>query len=269
MGNPGFTWKKPVGATGVRTWLTAVACLILCAAPLGGCTSSLGSGLGSGTPGIFTATPADAAAGTSALSQAADKYTSIATPDSSAYKIGPMDVLDISVFKVPDLSKSVQVGQDGLINFPLIGELSVGGRTAHEVERELTHKLASNYLRSPQVNIFVREYNSQRVTVDGSVKHPGVYTLKGHMTLVQVLAMAEGVDMNVASGEVVVFRRVDGRRFAARFDVAAINDGKTEDPELYPGDVIVVDTSAGKIVLQNFLRILPAAATVAAFVPML
>ncbi len=180
-----------------------------------------------------------------------------------------MDVLDISVFNVSDLSKTVQVGQDGLINFPLVGELSAGGKTAHEVERDLTERLGKKYLHSPQVSILVKEYNSQRVTVDGSVKHPGVYTLKGHTTLVQVLAMAEGVDMNVSSGEVVVFRRIDGKRSAARFDIAAINEGKAEDPELYPGDVIVVDTSASKVALQNFLKVLPAAATAAAFVPLL
>lgn len=269
MANPGFAWKTPVDTTWVRSCIAAPAFAILCAASLGGCASSLGSSLGSGTPGTFAPTPASEAASTSALSEAADKYTSAATPGNSAYKIGPMDVLEISVFKVPDLSKTVQVGQDGLINYPLLGELPAGGKTAHDVERDLTQKLGAKYVQSPQISVFVREYNSQRVTVDGSIKHPGVYTLKGHTTLVQLLAMAEGVDMSVASGEVVVFRRIDGKRSAARFDVAAINDGKLEDPELYPGDVIVVDTSASKVALQGFLKILPAAATAAVFVPLL
>jgi polysaccharide biosynthesis/export protein len=269
MENPGFAWKNPIGKPWVKSGFVGVAFLIVCAASLGSCANSLGSSLGSGTPGTFAPTPAADAASTAALSEAADKYTSAATPGNSAYKIGPMDVLDISVFKVPDLSKLVQVGQDGLINFPLVGELAAGGKTAHELERELTQKLGAKYIQSPQVSVFVKEYNSQRVTVDGSIKHPGVYTLKGHTTLVQVLAMADGVDMSIASGEVVVFRRIDGKRSAARFDVAAINEGKAEDPELDPGDVIVVDTSASKTVMQNFLKILPAAATAAVFVPLL
>jgi polysaccharide export outer membrane protein len=229
----------------------------------------LGSNPGSGTSGTFLPTPATDAAGTSALSRAADKYTSAATPGSSAYKIGATDVVDISVFKVADLSKTVQVGQDGLINYPLVGEISAGGKTAHDVELELSRKLSAKYIQLPQVSVFIREYNSQRVTVDGSIKHPGVYTLKGHTTLVQVLAMAEGVDMNVASGEVVIFRRINGQRSAARFDVTAINDGKFDDPELQPGDVIVVDTSATKVAIQSILKVLPAAATAAAFVPLL
>jgi polysaccharide biosynthesis/export protein len=261
--------RDPVGKTGIGSGIAIIAFLIVCATPLAGCATSSDSGVESGSPVSFSPTEASAAASAANLSKAADKYTSAATPGNGAYKIGPMDVLDISVFSVPDLTKTVQVGQDGLINFPLIGEQPAAGKTAHEVEREMTQKLATKYLRSPQVSIFVKEYNSQRVTVDGSVKHPGVYTLKGQTTLAQVLAMAEGVDTNVASGEVVVFRRIDGRRSAARFDVTAINEGKTEDPELYPGDVIVVDTSASKVALQGFMKILPAAATAAAFVPLL
>jgi polysaccharide biosynthesis/export protein len=269
MGNPAFAEKAPVGTTRVRNCLVGVAFVILCAASLGACANSLGNSDGGGAAGTFTPTAADGDASTSALSKAADKYTSAATPGNSAYKIGPMDVIEISVFKVPDLSKTVQVGQDGIINYPLVGDLLAGGKAAHDVEIELKQKLGTKYMQSPQVSVFVREYNSQRVTVDGSIKHPGVFTLKGHTTLLQVLAMAQGVDMNVASGEVVVFRRIDGTRSAARFDLASINEGKAEDPELYPGDVIVVDTSTTKIALQNFLKVLPAAATAAAFVPLL
>jgi polysaccharide biosynthesis/export protein len=268
MANADLAWRTFVGTMGA-TSSTAVAFLIVGTAFLNGCANYLGSTVGSGTSGTFAPTASANVSENSAVSEAADKYTSAATPGNSAYKIGPMDVVDISVFKAPDLSKTMQVGQDGIINYPLVGELSAGGKTAHEVELELTRRLGAKYLQSPQVSVFVREYNSQRVTVDGSIKHPGVFTLKGHTTLLQVLAMAEGVDMTVASGEVVVFRRADGKRFAARFDVTAINEGKVEDPELYPGDVIVVDTSGTKIAVQTILKVLPAAATAAAFVPLL
>lgn len=204
------------------------------------------------------------------MAQAADKYTAAATPGNNAYKIGPSDLLEISVFKVSDLSKlSFIVSEDGTINFPLIGVIPAGGETARDVEREIAEKLGEKYLRSPNVTVLVKEYNSQRVTVDGSVKKPGVYTLKGKTTLTQILAMAEGVNIDVASGDVVIFRRVDGKRYAGRFDVNAINDGKAEDPELQPGDVLVVDTSGTKLAFQTFLRALPLAATTAMFVPLL
>ena len=86
-------------------------------------------------------------------------------PTTSGYKIGAMDVLDISVFQVPELTKSVQVADTGTINLPLLGEVEVAGRTAQQVERDLTTKLGAKYLQNPQVTVFVKEYNSHQVTI--------------------------------------------------------------------------------------------------------
>ena len=217
--------------------------------------------------GSFVATPA--AEHTGALAQAADKYTAGATPGNSAYKIGPLDVLDVQVFQVPDLTRSMQVADTGTINYPLVGEMQASGKTAHQLELDLTKKLGDKYLQSPQVTVFVKEYNSQRVTVSGSVKNTGIYPIKGQTTLMQMLALAGDVDNNVASGDVVIFRTINGKRSAARFDFDSIRTGKTQDPELQPGDVIVVDTSPAKVALQNFLRVLPVAGAAATFVPIL
>ena len=117
----------------------------------------------------------------------------VATPANSAYEIGPLDVLDISVFQVPDLTKSVQVSDTGTINLPLVGEIAVAGRTAQEVERDLTSRLGAKYLQNPQVTVYVKDYNSQRVTVTGAVSKPGVYPIKGRTSLMQVVAMAGGL----------------------------------------------------------------------------
>jgi polysaccharide export outer membrane protein len=197
--------------------------------------------------------------------QAADKLTAVAKPGNSAYKIGPLDVLAISVFKVPDLDKAVQVAEDGTINYPLIGDIRAAGRTAHELEHDLAQKLGGKYIKNPQVAVFVREYNSQRVTISGSVKNTGVYPLKGNMTLMQVLSLAGDVNTDIASGEIMVFRTTDGRRTAARFDIDSIKQGKTEDPVMQPGDVIVVDTSAAKVAFANFMKVVPLAGTAALF----
>ena len=213
----------------------------------------------------FAPTAASPGQANAAAIQAADKLTAVAKPGNSAYKIGPLDVLTISVFKVPDLDKAVQVAEDGSINYPLIGDVTAAGKTAHELERDLTQKLGAKYLKNPQVTVFVKEYNSQRVTVSGSVKNTGVYPLKGNMTLMQVLALAGDVNNEIASGEVMVFRTTDGRRTAARFDFDSIKSGKTEDPLMQPGDVIVVDTSATKVAFANFLKVVPVAGTAAIF----
>lgn len=180
------------------------------------------------------------------------------TPGSTAYKIGPLDVLDISVFKVPELSKSVQVADVGTVNLPLVGEVSAAGRTAREIEQDLVQRLGTRYLRDPQVTVFVKEYNSQRITVEGAVKKPGVFPYKGRTTLLQSIAMAEGLDAT-SDSNVIVFRTTDGKRAAARFDLAGIRGGKVGDPQLESGDVVVVETSAMKEVFQNLIKAAPLA----------
>lgn len=200
-----------------------------------------------------------------AASHAADALTSVATPGNSAYKIGPLDTLEIQVFKVPDLNKVVQVAENGEINFPLVGDTPAAGKTARELEHDLTHKLGAKYLRDPHVSVLVREYNSQRVTVSGSVKTSGVYSIKGNTSLMQVIAMAGDVDTATDSGNVVIFRTIDGRRSAARFDIDNIRAGKADDPQVQPGDVVVVDTSTTKVALRNILTALPLATTAAVF----
>ena len=193
------------------------------------------------------------------LRAAADSLTSAATPGNSAYKIGPLDVLDVTVFKVKDLSSSVQVAEAGTINLPLVGEKPAAGRTAQQVERDLEKRLGAKYLRSPQVTVYVKEYNSQRLTVEGAVKAPGIFPLKGKTTLLQCIAMAQGQDQNTASSTVLVFRQAAGERAVARFDVDEIRSGKAEDPIMHQGDVIIVDTSTAKVAFNNIVKVLPVA----------
>lgn len=222
-------------------------------------------------PGVaFPVTTASTSPGPSSLNSAessspeSEAFTAVSTPGNTAYKIGPQDVLDISVFKVPELSKSVQVADSGTVNLPLVGEIPAAGKTAQEVERDLTGKLGAKYLQSPQVTVFVKEYNSQRVTIEGAVKKPGVYPVRGKTSLLQFVAMAEGLDP-AAQDEIVVFRQVDGTRVAGKFDVEDIRAGRSQDPAIREGDVIVVTSSGMKAAWQTFLKAVPAAASVAMF----
>lgn len=166
-------------------------------------------------------------------------------------------MLEISVFRVPELSTTVQVADTGTINLPLIGEVPASGRTAKEVEQDVTTRLGEKYLQNPQVTVFIKEYNARRFTVDGSVKKPGVYPLRGRTSLLQAITIAEGLDNDRASGDVVVFRQVNGQRTAARFNLNEIRDGTAKDPLIESGDVIIVDDSTAKVVLHNVLRVLP------------
>lgn len=214
---------------------------------------------GDTTAGAATATAALTQPG---LTQAATQLTASSKPGTTAYKIGPLDVLEVSVFKVPDLSKTVQVADSGTINLPLVGEVPAAGLTAQEVERDLTKKLGSKYLQNPQVTVFVKEYNSQRVTVEGAVRKPGVYPIRGSSTLLQMIATAEGVT-ELADNDVAVFREVNGKRMAAKFNLSDIRSGQTPDPPLQQGDTVIISTSALAAAYQNLLKALPIGSFVA------
>jgi polysaccharide export outer membrane protein len=181
--------------------------------------------------------------------------TAVSTPGNVAYKIGPQDVLDISVFKVAELSKPAQVSEAGTINFPLIGEVPAAGKTARELEKDLTGLLGAKYLQNPQVAVVVKEFNSQRITVEGAVRKPGVFPMQGGMSLLQAVAHAQGLDQ-LSDNTVVVVRNSGGRRAAARFDLDNIREGTTQDPQLQAGDIVIAGTSALKEGL-SFLKAFP------------
>lgn len=177
------------------------------------------------------------------------------------YRIGPLDILDINVFQVKDLTlEKVQVDATGQILLPLIGKITAGGKTTAELSAEIASKLQEKYLQAPQVSVLVVEAASQKVTVDGAVVEAGVFELKGRTTLLQAVAMAKGPARNANLHRVVVFRQIDGRRNAALFDLGAIRKGQADDPEIRGDDVIVVDSSALKGFWREAIGALPAMA---------
>ncbi len=182
---------------------------------------------------------------------------STVTPGSDGYRIGPQDVLEISVFQAPELAKSVQVAETGMINLPLVGDVQAGGVTARQLEQDLKAKYGTRYLQNPQITVFIREFNSQRVTLEGAVERPGVYPYRGPSTLLQLVASAGGMKEVADGSEVMVFRTANGRKEAARFDVDAIKSGRASDPAILQGDVVIVGTSAIKKLYQDVLKSLP------------
>jgi polysaccharide export outer membrane protein len=109
------------------------------------------------------------------------------------YKIGPQDLLEITVFDVEKLNKTVRVSGQGNINLPLLGVLKVKGLTVEELEREIRSLLAEKYIKDPQVNVLIKEYRNQQITVMGAVKNPGVYDVTGSKMILDMLAVAGGL----------------------------------------------------------------------------
>jgi polysaccharide export outer membrane protein len=128
------------------------------------------------------------------------------------YVLGPEDVINIDVFNVPELSKTVRVANDGQITLPLIGRVQAAGLTAEQLRQELAEKWGENYLQDPQVTVFVSEFRAKPVSVIGAVEKPGLYPLTGQRTLIEMLSMAGGFGKKNTSpaGRTVLITRKSG-----------------------------------------------------------
>lgn len=173
------------------------------------------------------------------------------------YRIGPLDTLEVSVFHVDGLNRTVQVDSSGQINLPLIGGIAAMGKTAPQLADDIASELGRKYLQSPQVTVFVSKSQSQKFTIDGAVREPGVYDITGRMTLLQAIATAKGVDQTAQLKHVVIFRMVNAKRMAAVVNLANVRNGQADDPQIYASDVIVVAGSNSQRVLRNIIGITP------------
>jgi polysaccharide export outer membrane protein len=230
-----------------RPWQFVI--LLLASATLAACASSSSHSMRDGTASAVVVTdklgPPDTTADSGAFTGASD------------YRVGPQDLLEVSVFQVPDLNRTVRVNSGGEISLPLIGSVRAGGRTVKELEQDIAGKLDAAYLQSPQVTVFVKEFTSQRVTMEGALAKPGIYPLTGRTTLLQAIAMAQGLEDDADTRGVVIFRTIDGKRQGAVFDVRAIRGGDMEDPEIFGDDIVVVDQSGSQTALRRFIESMP------------
>lgn len=182
--------------------------------------------------------------------------------NTTSYYVGPFDRLIIDVFGIEELSqREVQVDASGRISFPLIGTISVSGMTPGEIEQEFAQKLVAQYIRSPQVTVNLKETLSRVVTVEGEVEKPGLYPVVGRMTLLRAIATAEGTTEFTQYNDIVVFRIVDGKDYAALYDLEAIRHGAYRDPDIYAGDIVMVGESRGRRLFKDILATTPALLT--------
>jgi polysaccharide biosynthesis/export protein len=173
------------------------------------------------------------------------------------YKISPLDTLKITVFQVPDLSGDFEVDLTGHIALPLVGNVKAVDLTTVQLDERLTQLLGAKYLQSPDVSVGVKESSTRVVTVDGSVTMPGVFPINRQVTLLQVIAMARGINDNANPRRVAIFRQIDGQRMAAAFDLVRIRRGEAEDPLVYSGDIVVVDGSGLRAIQREIMSALP------------
>ena len=158
-----------------------------------------------------------------------------------AYQIGPEDVLDISVWKEPDVSRVVPVRPDGRISLPLINDVQAAGSSPQQLAKTISEKLRK-YLNEPQVTVIVTQINSQRVFVVGEVLKAGAFPLIPGMTVLQALSSAGGFTTFADVKKIHVMRLHDGKHVELPFNYREVLKGDNADQniKLEPGDTVVV-----------------------------
>lgn len=176
---------------------------------------------------------------------------------STDVRIGPMDLIEISVFGAPDLDDSYQVDFEGKLKLPLIGSVHASGLTAAQLAANLETRLSERYLQNADVTVRIAESRKRFMTVDGSVKNPGMYPVEGQLTLMQAIALSGGATESANIRRVVVFRQIEGKRHAAAFDLRDIRRGEAEDPLVYANDIVVMDGSEARRTYGDIIRSAP------------
>ncbi|QNM83191.1 polysaccharide export protein [Sphingomonas sabuli] len=183
--------------------------------------------------------------------------TTVSAALEGGYRIAPMDKLAIRVFGMDDLTGDYQVDLRGNISLPLIGEVPAMDKTPAELDTVLTDRFGEKYLQNPDVSVGIKEATGHNITVDGSVEKPGTYPVVGPMTLMQAVALAQGTDEFANLRRVAVFRTIDGTRKAAAFDLVSIRRGEMPDPQVYSGDIVIVDGSSIKQAQKKLIQAFP------------
>jgi polysaccharide biosynthesis/export protein len=164
----------------------------------------------------------------------------VITPDDGDYKIGPEDILDISVWKNEELSRTVPVRPDGKVSLPLVNDIQAAGLTPSRLRQELTRRL-SEYVPSPEVAVIVREVHSAKVSVVGAVRSPGRYEVRSPATVLELIALAQGFTDFASRDRIVVLRQNGGKPTRINFNYRKIADGTDQDNFfVQAGDIIVV-----------------------------
>ena len=159
------------------------------------------------------------------------------------YALGPLDKLQIEVTGMPDSRREVTVDAQGFLAYPMAGSIEVAGLTPSQVSSLLERRMRENFVRDPKVQVNLVESTSNTITLDGAVRQPGVYPVYRGLSLMQAVAQAGGESNLAQASSIMLIREVDNAEYIGIYDLRAIRYGNYDDPEIYPGDKIVIDES--------------------------
>jgi polysaccharide biosynthesis/export protein len=177
----------------------------------------------------------------------------------AARAIVPGDLLDVTVFAAPELSRIVRVGSDGTISLPLLGPLQAMGRSPHELEIAVQDTLRRTYMRDPKVLVEVKEAAAQPVYVVGEVIQPGAFVPSGEdrLTVLRAVAVAKGMKPTAAQERVIVLRpQPNADPLQIRINVGEVVKGRVPDFSLLPNDVVYVPKNSERAVALGVVNAL-------------
>ena len=157
------------------------------------------------------------------------------------YQLGPEDVIEISVWKEPDLTKQIAIRPDGKISYPLIGEVQAAGKTVKELREEISKRL-EKFVTDAQVTVILLKTQYYKIYVVGKVNKPGEFLVGRPANVMQALAMAGGLNPFASPSRIVILRRIGDKEQTLPFDYKAVSRGEflNQNITLLPGDVVVV-----------------------------
>lgn len=239
-----------------------VAALLSCMA-ISGCNSTSSTGASPTVDALqLTSSSASLPAGGS-LKVVKDLPAPPNTQGGNEQPLSPNDVLEVNVFQVDNLNRTVQVDASGQVSLPLIGTMTAAGKTVRQLEKEVEAAYGAKYLQSPDVTIFIKESIGQRITVDGEVNKAGIYPVASNSSLIDAVALAGGFNTIGDAGKVFVYRSIGQDTLVANYNVEAIRAGKMRNPRIYGGDKVVVFASKSKIAMNNLKDALGVASSAA------
>jgi polysaccharide export outer membrane protein len=198
----------------------------------------------------------------SRLPQGAGAYNAVAVSETDTVNalvlLQPRDQIDVNVFQEKDLTtQNAVIDQAGNVSLPLIGQVHAAGLSLEQLGTKVQQAYKAAYLKDPHVNVVLVKGAPRVVSVEGEVKNPGVFEVQQGYTLLSALAMAGSPIETAKQDEVLIFREKDGQRVGGRFNITDIRSGRSPDPLVLPGDVIVVGYSRVRGLYLDFLKTAP------------
>ena len=222
--------------------------------------STVVAGCVSGPTGAINASPSGSSDQAIAVGETFDGMRVVAAlpePDAAlSDAIKPNDVLDVKVFQVSDLDRTVTVDDRGFIALPLIGQVQAAGKTSRQLEASLRQAYGVNYLQNPEISVTVKEAPGRVVTMEGEFRRPGPVQATVQSTLLRSIAAAGGLTDIADENKIFVSRSFGDQTLVASYSISAIRNGTAPDPRVFSGDIVIAFASGSRIAMRNLREIL-------------